>query len=142
MTLAEKQQSLIDDLNIIHDPHERLNAVVSRGSMMKLDEQHKIDANLVPGCVSRVWLHGESVDGRARVRCAADSPMVAGLAALLCHLYNGATPAEIVAVEPELWRACGFEKMLSPTRLNGLASMRTRLRDWAARQIPLAPAAQ
>ena len=30
MSLAEKQQSLIDDLNIIHDPHERLNAVVSR----------------------------------------------------------------------------------------------------------------
>ena len=58
MSLDEKQQSLIDDLNIIHDPHERLNAIVSRGHALKLDDAHKTEANLVPGCVSRVWLHG------------------------------------------------------------------------------------
>lgn len=142
MTLADRQAELIADLNLIENAQERLAALASYVAGVHLPEAERNDALLVPGCVSRVWLHGESVDGRARVRCAADSPMVAGLAALLCHLYNGATPAEIVAVEPELWRACGFEKMLSPTRLNGLASMRTRLRDWAARQIPLAPAAQ
>jgi cysteine desulfuration protein SufE len=110
MTLAEKQQSLIDDLNIIHDPHERLNAVVSRGASMKLGEAHKIDANLVPGCVSRVWLHGELVNGRTRFACDAESPMVKGLAALLCELYTDSNPAEAAAVEPNVWEACGFHQ--------------------------------
>lgn len=131
MTLAEKQRSLIDDLNIIHDPHERLNAVVSRGASSKLAEEHKTGANLVPGCVSRVWLHGECVNGRARFTCDAESPMVKGLAALLCDLYDDSDPIEAAALEPEVWEACAFTKMLSPTRLNGLANMRKRIREMA-----------
>ena len=131
MTLAEKQQSLIDDLNIIDDPHERLNAVVMRGAGQKLDETHKTEANLVPGCVSRVWLHGELVEGRTRFVCDAESPMVKGLAALLCEVYTDAAPAEVVAVEPAVWEGCGFTKMLSPTRLNGLANMRKRICEMA-----------
>ncbi|MCB0813476.1 MAG: SufE family protein [Flavobacteriales bacterium] len=131
MTLVEKQQSLIDDLNIIHDPHERLNAVVSRGAGMKLDSAHKIDANLVPGCVSRVWLHGELVDGRAHFVCDAESPMVKGLASLLCELYDDTVPAEAAVIEPQVWEACAFTKMLSPTRLNGLANMRKKIREMA-----------
>ncbi len=132
MSLAEKQQSLIDDLNIIQDPHERLNAVVSRSSSMKLAEARKIEANLVPGCVSRVWLHGEMVDGRAQFACDAESPMVKGLAALLCEIYTDSDPAEAAAVEPKVWEDCGFTKMLSPTRLNGLANMRKLIREMAA----------
>ncbi len=131
MSLDEKQQSLIDDLNIIQDLHERLNAVVSSGRAMKLDEAHKTEANLVPGCLSRVWLHGELVEGRTRFVCDAESPMVKGLALLLCELYTGAEPAEVVAVEPRVWEACGFGKILSPTRLNGLAHMRQRIRALA-----------
>lgn len=131
MSLDEKQQSLIDDLNIIHDPHERLNAVVMRGHALKLDDAQKTEANLVPGCVSRVWLHGELVNGRTRFLCDAESPMVRGLAMLLCELYTDADPAEAAMVEPRIWEACGFTKMLSPTRLNGLANMRLRIRDMA-----------
>ena len=129
MSLAEKQQSLIDDLNIIDDLHERLNAVVSRGAAMKLAEEHKIEANLVPGCVSRVWLHGELVNGRTCFRCDAESPMVKGLAALLCELYTDSDPKEVAAIEPKVWEGCGFIKMLSPTRLNGLANMRVKIRE-------------
>jgi len=131
MSLDEKQQSLIDDLNIIHDPHERLNAVVLSGHAMKLDEAHKTEANLVPGCVSRVWLHGELVNGRTCFICDAESPMVKGLAALLCGLYTDVDPVEAATVEPRVWEACEFTKMLSPTRLNGLANMRVRIRSLA-----------
>jgi cysteine desulfuration protein SufE len=139
MNLDEKQQSLIDDLNIIHDPHERLNAIVSRGHALKLADAHKIEANLVPGCVSRVWLHGELVDGRTRFVCDAESPMVKGLANLLCELYSDADPAEVAAVEPRVWDACGFTKMLSPTRLNGLGNMRLKIRDMAKQFITSHP---
>lgn len=131
MSLEEKQQSLIDDLNIIHDPHERLNAVVSCGHALQMDEAHKVEANLVPGCISRVWLHGDLAHGRTRFICDAESPMVKGLASLLCELYTDADPAEVAAVEPRVWEACGFTKMLSPTRLNGLANMRKRIREMA-----------
>lgn len=128
MTLEEKQRTLIEDLNLIPDPHERLAALGSRSGAFLLPDEEKHDSLLVPGCVSRVWLHGRLQDGQCRFRCEADSPMVRSLVVLLCQLYDDASPAEVAVTEPELWRACGFDKMLSPTRLNGLASVRSRIR--------------
>lgn len=133
MSLVEKQRERISDLNCIEDAHERLGALSGSVAGVLLPADLRDDALLVPGCVSRVWLHGAlEKDGRARFRCAADSPMVAGLVAQLCELYTGATPAEVVGVEPEIWQACGFTKILSPTRLNGLAAVRARIRALAA----------
>jgi cysteine desulfuration protein SufE len=58
--------------------------------------------------------------------------MVAGLVALLCHLYTGAAPEEVLTVEPEVLQACGLTKVLSPTRMNGLSAVRRRIRAIAA----------
>ena len=131
MTLAEKQQTLIEDLNLIPDVQERLSALTAYAARMRPDPAKQIDANLVPGCVSRVWLHGTCIDGSTRFDCEADSPMVKALAAVLCDLYSGVSPQEAAEIEPEIWTGCQFSKMLSPTRLNGLASVRKRIREMA-----------
>jgi cysteine desulfuration protein SufE len=78
-----------------------------------------------------VWLIGEVVDGACRFRMDADSPLVKGLAALLCELYDGAAPADVVALEPEVIPALGFDRMLSPTRLHGVAQIRATIRAFA-----------
>jgi cysteine desulfuration protein SufE len=57
--------------------------------------------------------------------------MVAGLIALLCDLYSGATPAEVASIEPDVWQRCGFLKILTPTRLNGLGAVRGRIKALA-----------
>lgn len=131
MSLSAKQSELIEDLNLIEDAHERLAALTSYVARTRLAEELKTDDLIVPGCVSRVWVHGELRDGLTHFRCAADSPMVAGLIALLCDLYNESNPAEVAEVEPEIWTRCGFTKLLSPTRLNGLAAVRGRIKDLA-----------
>ena len=131
MSLAAKQQALIEDLNHIPDAHERLGVLSSYVPAVALPEERRKDELLVPGCVSRVWLEGEMEGAVMRFQCAADSPMVAGLVALLCHLYDGATPAEVRSIEPEVLKACGFVKVLSPTRLNGLNAVRLRMRAMA-----------
>lgn len=133
MDLVSKQAGLIEDLNLITDPHERLAVVASRASQAGLEEADKIDSNRVAGCISRVWLAGGLKEGRCIFHCDADSPMVKGLVALLCDLYSGHLPAEVIAVEPEVWAKCGFERLLSPTRLNGLQAVRERIRSDAKR---------
>lgn len=134
MPLAAKQAELIDDLNLIENAQERLAALTSYVAKTRLPEELKIDDLIVPGCVSRVWVHGSVQDGLTGFRCAADSPMVAGLVAVLCDLYSGVTPEEAAEVEPELWTRCGFTKILSPTRLNGLAAVRSRIRELASQK--------
>lgn len=130
MSLAEKQTALIARLRAIEDAHERLAAITNRGRKWPAPVE-PTDAALVPGCSSRVWLVGELREGVCRFRMDADSPLVKGLAALLCELYDGAPPAEVAATEPELIAQLGLDRMLSPTRLHGFASIRAAIRRFA-----------
>ena len=139
MTLFQKQTAFIERYSVIPDPQERLAALISRKSTLApLADSGRIDGALVRGCVSRVWLAGSLEEGRCRYRVEADSPMVKGLVTALCELYDGATPEEIISVEPEIFDALGISKNLTPTRLNGLASVRRVIRDFAQSVAPFA----
>lgn len=135
MTVAEKHQQLLEDLLLIEDAQERLASLVDRArSRLAPDRSEHIDANRVRGCVSTVWLACTLRDGRCHFRSDAESPLVRGIVALLCELYDGGTPAEILATEPALIEQLGLTRTLSPTRLNGLRSVRARIREFAAAQ--------
>lgn len=132
VTLADKQRQLIEDYGIIPDPQERLAAVVDavrRRPPLSADERN--DANRVRGCVSQAWVVGETRDGVCQFRADADSPLVRGLLGLLCDLYSGASPAEVAATEPTLIEELDLARNLSPTRLNGLRSVRAKIREFA-----------
>ena len=132
MTLAEKQQHLVERLQLIEDAHERLAAITARGAKWPAPSaEHRIDAHRVPGCVSRVWLVGRVEDGRCRWLMDAESPLVKGIVALLCELTDGAALAEVAAFEPEIVAALGLDRQLSPTRLNGLANVAQTMRAFA-----------
>ena len=129
MSLTAKQDALIEDLNFLPDPQERLAELVRRGTRHALPDALKTPDRRIPGCVSGVWVE-KSIDPISSLpdfQCDADSPMVKGLAALLCDLYSHADPSEITTEEPRVWAACHLDKMLTPTRLNGLRSLRERI---------------
>ena len=132
MTLAEKQQQFIADYTLIEDGQERLAAIVDRARKSPpLPESARHESNRVKGCVSQAWIVGEVRDGRCHFQSDADSPLVRGLLKLLCDLYSGAVPAEVAATEPQLFEELGLARNLSPTRLNGLRSVRARIREFA-----------
>ena len=126
---------MIDDLALIENPQERFAAVVDRAkSRPPLPEVERTETNRVKGCVSLAWITAEVYDGCCHFRCDADSPLVRGLLVLLCDLYSGATAAEVSATEPALLERLGLAQNLSPTRLNGLRSVRAKIRDFASAQ--------
>jgi cysteine desulfuration protein SufE len=138
VALAEKQQQMIDDLALIEDPQERLSAIVDRARRRPpLSESERTEYNLVKGCISQAWVVGEIREGRCHFRSDADSPLVRGLLALLCDLYSDAPPSEVAVIEPELFEKLGVARNLTPTRLNGLRSVRARIRDYARAQSRL-----
>ena len=133
MTLAEKQRQLVEDYGVIPDPQERLAAVVdSARRAPSLSAAERSEANRVKGCVSLAWIVAETRDGRCHFRGDADSPLVRGLLKLLCDFYSGAMPADVLATEPALLEELGLAQNLSPTRLNGLRSVRAKIREFAA----------
>lgn len=129
MTVSEKQTQLVEDLSFIEDRQERLAAVVDRARRRPpLPDSARTDAHRVQGCISQVWVLGELDAGVLRFSFDADSPLVKGLVALLVDLYDGAAPADIVATEPTLLADLGITRDLTPTRQNGLAAVRARIK--------------
>ena len=133
MTLIEKQNQLIENYAIIDDPQERLAAVVDDARKLSpLPDTERTEANRVKGCISQAWIVSELSNNRCHFRSDADSPLVRGLLKLVCDLYTGATPAEVAATEPVLFEELGLARNLSPTRLNGLRSVRAKIREFAS----------
>jgi cysteine desulfuration protein SufE len=137
VTLVEKQQQLIGNYAVIDDPQERLAAVVDDARKMPpLNDSERTEANRVKGCISQAWIAADLRGDRCSFRAEADSPLVRGLLKLMCDLYTGATPDEVVTVEPVLFEELGLARNLSPTRLNGLRSVRAKIREFAGAHLP------
>jgi cysteine desulfuration protein SufE len=130
----ERQEAIRAALGAIDDPQERLAVAMNwKATMAPLKAEERTEEHLVRGCASRVWLAAEVAEGRCRFRLDADSPLVRGLAGLLCGIYEGATPAEVVTVKPVVFEELHILRNLSPTRQNGLAAVRRALVEFAAR---------
>jgi len=134
MLPERKQQELIEQYAAIEDLQERMALLVDRARKMPpLDPSLRTEEARVQGCMSRVWLAPVIEAGLCRFRVDADSTLVRGLAALICEIYDGAAPSEVLAVEPELLEKLQILPNLSPTRRHGLQQVRNAIRAFALR---------
>ncbi len=131
MTLPEQQEQLIDDLAVLPSPTERLTFIMERAAGSGLPENRRIEAHRIQGCVSAVWMVPEFRDGCCFFSSDAESHLVRGLVFLLCDLYSGHSPKEILETKLELIEALGLERKLSPTRLQGLMAIHATITAFA-----------
>jgi len=99
-----------------------------------LAEADKVDANLVRGCQSQVWLAAryDEADNKLSLTIDSDAHIVRGLIAIVLAAYNNHSPAEILAFDIEaLFEELQLLAHLSPTRGNGLRAMVARIRSTA-----------
>lgn len=136
LTPQERQQRLVAKLAGIPDPQERMALLAGRGRKLPpLRAEQKVEENRVKGCSSQVWLVPQlREDGRCTFGLEADSTVVKGLAASLCEIYEGCTPAEVAGWEPSFLEELQLARHLSPTRSHGLEQIRKAMREWAAAQ--------
>ncbi len=121
MTLAEKQNDLVEEINLIPDAYERLGHIVELGKKAEgLPEDLRIDSFKIEGCMSQLWVVPEFKDGLCFFRSESDSAIVKGIASLLCNFYSEATPDDIIANDASFLGEVGVTQHLSPNRRNGL----------------------
>lgn len=136
VTPAALEKTAADGFSLIPDLQERLTAIVHSCAGQGIPEDDRRDADLVPGCVSRVWLNGGVENGALQLRWDADSPLVRGLAGLLCGVYGGADAEAVAAHRSSILSALGLDRQLSPTRLRGLAAVEARIHALSAAPRP------
>ncbi|HYX08689.1 MAG TPA: SufE family protein [Bacteroidales bacterium] len=130
--IQEDQQKIIDEFRVLSDWTERYKHIIAIGQKLSpLDEEYKIEDNLVRGCQSQVWLHTTFDEGRVIFEADSDAAITKGLVALLVRFYSGRTPNEIIQTDPIFIKKIGMQEHLSPTRSNGLASMVKQMKIYA-----------
>lgn len=130
--IQEIQLQIINEFKALSDWTERYKHIIEQGRRLDpLDEEHKVEENLVRGCQSQVWLHTRLEEGKVIFEADSDAAITKGLVALMVRFYSGQTPDTIISTSPHFIKKIGMEQHLSPTRSNGLASMVKQMKIYA-----------
>lgn len=132
MSIKAIQEEIIDEFSMFDDWDERYQYVIDLGKTLPLvAEQYKTDENIIKGCQSKVWLHGEQQDNKIVFTADSDAILTKGIIAILIRVFSNQEPAAILEADTAFIDAIGLKEHLSPTRANGLVSMIKQIKMYA-----------
>jgi cysteine desulfuration protein SufE len=136
MTIAEKQQDIIDEFALFDDWMEKYEYIIDLGKdLPAIDPAKKTDDRLIEGCQSRVWLDAAIADGKMIFTADSDAIITKGIIGLLIRVMNNETPENVATLDLHFIRDIGLQEHLSPTRSNGLVSMVKRMKLEAVKHM-------
>ena len=137
MTLAEKQAQLTAQLAAFKSGQDRFAFLVERAKKIPpFTAELRVDKNLLPGCLAKLWFVSEARHGKCWFVCDSDSLVVKAIAGLLCEFYSGATAMEILAHDPAFLTPLGITQHLTPNRRNALSKIWERIQNFAHKNAP------
>ena len=134
MTIKEIQAEIKDEFAMFDDENwdERYQYVIDLGKTLPLiAEQYKTEENIIKGCQSKVWLHGEQNDGKIVFTADSDAILTKGIIAILIRTFSGQTASNILEADTKFIDEIGLKEHLSPIRANGLVSMIKQIKMYA-----------
>ncbi len=124
ISIEQIQDAIIEEFGCFAQWMDKYEYLIDLGKQLPLiDAAHKIEANLIRGCQSQVWVRAQFRDGRMRLTADSDAIITKGIIALLIRVLGEQKPADIAAAELYFIDAIGLREHLSSTRANGLLSM-------------------
>jgi sulfur transfer protein SufE len=124
LPIPAKLKQIIGMFQLVPDPMSRYKQLLFYAAKLKeFPDDARVEENKVQGCVSQVWVLPRIEDGKVYFVADSDSQLTKGLAALLCEGLSGASPKEILAVEPDFVELLGLGQSLTPSRTNGFMNM-------------------
>ncbi len=132
MSIAEKQEQVLDELAIFPDWSERYEYVIGMGKKLPcMPAAAKSAEFLIKGCQSQVWLDAAYEDGVVRYVADSDSLITKGMIALFVRVLDGETPDAILTADMGFIERTGLKEHLAPTRANALNLMATQMKQRA-----------
>ncbi|RRJ94208.1 SufE family protein [Flavobacterium macacae] len=134
MTIKEIQDEIVDEFSMFEEDNwdERYQYVIDLGKTLPLiDEKYKTDENIIKGCQSKVWVHGEMQGDKIVFTADSDAILTKGIIAILIRTFSKQTPSEILEADTKFIDEIGLKDHLSPTRANGLVSMIKQIKMYA-----------
>lgn len=118
------------------EPRERLELLLDYADHLpplpsELQTARDAGEHRVHECQTPVYLWVLNDNGRVRVHCdvAPEAPTIKGFVGILIEAFSGATPAEVLAVPPNVIQRLGLIEALGMVRMRGLSAILSRIRD-------------
>jgi cysteine desulfuration protein SufE len=132
MTIADKQQLLLEDLSFFDNWQDRYEYVIGLGKkLVSLPDTARDADHLIKGCQSQVWLDANFVDGKVHYFADSDSLITKGMIALFVSVLDQQRPDDILQADMSFIEKTGLKEHLAPTRANALSLMATQMKQRA-----------
>jgi cysteine desulfuration protein SufE len=132
MKIKDIQEGIVDEFSMFDDWMERYEYIIELGKNLPLiKEEFKTENNLIKGCQSKVWLHGEKNDDKIVFTADSDAILTKGIIAILIRTFSNQKASDILEADMGFIDEIGLKEHLSPTRANGLVSMIKNIKMYA-----------
>ena len=130
MTLDE----LVETFSFFDDWEDKYRFIIDLGKDLGgLAESDKVDAHLIRGCQSQVWLTYKAAADGLKFKMDSDAHIVRGLIAVVLVIVDGRKASELQQLDIEgAFGQLDLLAHLSVTRGNGLRAMVARIKEVAA----------
>jgi cysteine desulfuration protein SufE len=131
-TLSKIQDEIIKEFSYLHDWFDKYNYLITLGKhLVPLDESLKNEDNALSGCQSQVWITAMMKGENIYFIADSDSLIIKGMISLLFRVVNNQHPKDVVDADLYFIEKIGLNSQLSPTRVNGLASIVRQIKEKA-----------
>ncbi|MDY6954091.1 MAG: SufE family protein [Thermodesulfobacteriota bacterium] len=132
MTIDEAQDQIVSDMASREEWFDKYEYLVEQGKNLEaLDDRFKVEAHVIQGCQSKVWVCAECIEGKVQYGADSDALITRGLIALLLRVLNHKVPEDIVKADLYFIQETGLGSHLSPSRANGLVAIVRQMKRWA-----------
>ncbi|MEG1239476.1 MAG: SufE family protein [Myroides sp.] len=132
MTIKEIQEEIVDEFAMFDDWMQRYEYIIELGKSLPLiEDQYKVEENLIRGCQSKVWLHAEKKDDKIVFTADSDAILTKGIIAILIRTFSDQKAVDVMNSDTSFIDEIGLKEHLSPTRANGLVSMLKQIKLYA-----------
>lgn len=132
-SIQDVQEEIIGEFEILGDDKEStIYYIMELGNNLpEFPEEERIDANIIKGCQSKVWLTARLEDEKVVFLADSNTDITKGLISLLIRVLSGRPPQEILNAELEFIDKIGMGNIIGSQRSNGLAAMIKQMKLYA-----------
>lgn len=132
-TIEDIQNEIVDEFSMLEGDRESMIFYIMElgQNLSPLEEEHKVEENIIKGCQSKVWLVAEPKGDKIVFKADSNTEITKGLISLLIRVLSGQKFDDIMDADLFFIEKIGMGNIIGSQRSNGLVAMIKQMKLYA-----------
>lgn len=132
-TIEDIQNEIVDEFSLLEGDRESMIFYIMElgQNLPPLEDEHKVEGNIIKGCQSKVWLVAETKGDKIIFRADSNTEITKGLISLLIRVLSGQKIDEVMDADLFFIEKIGMGNIIGSQRSNGLVAMIKQMKLYA-----------